>query len=100
VDPVQGAVAVLQTVVTEGVNDRTITPKAAEEIQKKLDEALEKFGDGDTEGAIKKLEELEKKVDELVDHDEIAHSQEQKLDRAIEDLAEQMFLAAPPGDDD
>jgi eukaryotic-like serine/threonine-protein kinase len=100
VDPVQGAVAALQGIVTEGVNDGTISEKAAEEIQKRLDEALEKFADGDTEGAIKELEDLGEKVDDLVDDEEIAHSEEQKLDKAISDLAEQMFQVAPPGDGD
>jgi hypothetical protein len=100
VDPLQGAVAALQIVVTEGVSDGTISEKAAEEIGKGLGAALEKFADGDTEGAIDELQGLEEKVDDLVDDDEIANSEEQKLDRAIEDLAEQMFLAAPPGDGD
>ena len=97
-DPVQGAVATLQAVVTEGVSDGTISEKAAEEIQKGLEEALEKYSDGDTEKAIDELEHLRDKVDELVDHDEIAHSQEQSLEKAIEDLAEQMFFAS--SDDD
>jgi len=100
VDPVQAAVSALQTVVTEGVNDRTISPEAADEIGKRLGAALEKFADGDTEGAIDELQGLEEKVDDLVDDDEIANSEEQKLDKAIEDLAEQMFEAAPPGDGD
>jgi phage shock protein A len=93
-------VAALQAVVAAGVEDGTISEKAAEEIQKKVDAALEKFADGDTEGAIKELEDLEKKVDEMVEKDEVANSQEQRLDRAIEDLAEAMFFAAPPDDDD
>jgi hypothetical protein len=99
-DPLRSAVAALQGIVSEGVNDGTISEKAAEEIQDKLDDALEKFDAGDTEGALKELEDLEKKVGELVDKDEIAHSEEQRLDRAIEDLAEAMFLAAPPSDGD
>jgi serine/threonine protein kinase len=99
-DPLQGAVAALQAVVTEGVSDGTISEKAAKEIQKGLEEALEKFDEGDTEEAIDKLRELEEKVEKLVDDEEIRHSQEQRLNRAIEDLAEEMFLAAPPGDDD
>jgi len=98
VDPVQEAVAALQAVVTEGVSDGTISEKAAEEIQKGLEEALKKYSDGDTEKAFDELEHLRDKVDELVDHDEIAHSQEQSLEKAIEDLAEQMFFAS--SDDD
>ena len=95
VDPVQGAVVALQGIVAQGVSDGTITDKAAEEIQKGLDEALHEFAGGDTEKALEKLSDLERKVDELVDHDEIAHSERQKLDKAIEDLAEQMSLASP-----
>ena len=100
VDGVQAAVAALQGIVTEGVNDGTISAKAAEEIQDKFADALEKFEGGDTEGAINELVDLQEKVDELVDKDEVANSQEQKLDRAIEDVAEEMVVAAPPGDGD
>jgi eukaryotic-like serine/threonine-protein kinase len=97
-DPVQEAVAALQGVVAQGVSDGDITDKAAEEIQKGLDEALHEFAGGDTEKAIEKLGDLEKKVDGLVEHEEIAHSERQKLDKAIEDLAEQMSLASPSED--
>ena len=93
-NPVQGAVASLQALVNEGVADGTISEKAAEEIQKGLDEALEKYADGDTEKAIDELDHLRDEVDELVDHDEIAHSEEQALRKAIEDLAALMFAAA------
>ena len=95
VDPVQGAVAALQAVVAQGLSDGGITDKAAEEIQKGLDEALHEFTGGDTEKALEKLGDLERKVDDLVDHDEIAHSEKQKLAKAIDDLAEQMSLASP-----
>ena len=98
VDPVQEAVAALQAVVAQAVSDGTISDKAAREIQKGLDEALHEFAGGDTEKATEKLGDLEGKIDELVDHDEIAHSEEQKLDKAIEDLAAQMFEAAPSED--
>jgi serine/threonine protein kinase len=98
VDPVQGAVAALQAVVAQGVSGGTISDKAAREIQKGLDEALHEFAGGDTEKAIEKLGDLEGKVDELVDQDEIAHSEEQKLDKAIEDLAALMFQASPSED--
>jgi serine/threonine protein kinase len=100
IDPVQGSVAALQAIVAEGVDDGTISEKAAEEIGKKVNEALQKFADGDTEGAIKELEDLMGKVEDLVDHGEVERSQQQRLDRAIDDLAEQMFLAAPPEGDD
>jgi serine/threonine protein kinase len=95
VDGVQEAVAALEGVVARGVSDGTITDKAAKEIQKGLDEALYEFTGGDTEKAIEKLGDLERKVDDLVDHDEIEHSEKQKLDKAIGDLAQQMSLAAP-----
>jgi hypothetical protein len=98
VDPVQGVVAALQAVVAQGVSGGTISDKAAREIQKALDEALHEFAGWDTEKATEKLGDLEGKVDELVDHDEIAHSEEQKLDKAIEDLAAQMSQASPSED--
>ena len=99
-DPVEGAAGALFALVDDGLAGDEISPKAAEEIRKKVNEALKKFADGDTEGAIKELEDLKEKLEDLVDHDEIEHSQEQRLDRAIDDLAEQMFLAAPPEGDD
>ncbi|MBA3737905.1 MAG: protein kinase, partial [Actinobacteria bacterium] len=99
VDPVQEAVAALQSVVSEGVNDGTISPDAAEEIQKRLDASLEKYSEGDTEKAIEELEDLRDEVDKMVEDEQIANSQEQKLHKAIEDLQEQMFVASPPESD-
>jgi hypothetical protein len=100
VDPLQDAVLALQGIVEEGLSDGTISDKAAGEIDKGLEEAVQKFADGDTEEALGKLSDLESKVDDLVKHDEIHHSQEQRIDRAIEDIAEQMVLASPAEDDD
>jgi len=99
-DPLQDAVGALESILSAGVANDTITDKAAMEIGKEVEEALKKFAEGDTEGAINKLEDLEGKIDELEDKEEVAHSQEQRLDRAIEDIAEQMLLASPPGDED
>ena len=96
-DPVEEAVTALQGVVAQGVSDGTIKDKAAEEIQKGIDGALHEFAGGNTEKAIDRLRDLERKVEELVDHDEIAHSEKQKLLKAIDDLAEQISLASPSG---
>ncbi|MGH2640969.1 MAG: protein kinase domain-containing protein [Actinomycetota bacterium] len=98
-DPVNAAVTALQDVVAEGVAEGRISEKAAQEIAKGLEESLEKFADGDAEEAIHKLEDLEEKVDELLEHEEIHQSQEQRIDGAIEELAEQMFLAASSDED-
>ncbi|HWL90841.1 MAG TPA: protein kinase [Actinomycetota bacterium] len=99
-DPVEEAATALMAVVAEGVETETISSKAAEDIQKRIDEALAKYSEGDTEKAIRTLDDLESKVDDLVDQDEVAQSQEQKLDKAIRDLAEAMFLADPAEEDD
>jgi hypothetical protein len=95
---VQEAATSLRSLVAEGVDEGTISEKAAGDIQKGLDEALEKYADGDAEKAIDELEHLHDKIDELVDHDEIAQSQEQRLEKAIEDVAARIFEAAS-GDD-
>jgi eukaryotic-like serine/threonine-protein kinase len=99
-DAVDAAVASLASVVEEGLAEGTISEKAAEEIGKHVEDALEKFAEGDSGEAITKLDDLESKVDELVEHEEIDHSEEQQLDRAIEDLAEAMFFVDPPADED
>jgi hypothetical protein len=99
-ETVQAAVVALQGIVSEGVADGTVSEKAAQEIEKGLEESLKKFAEGNTDEAIQKLEDLREKVDDLVGGEEIHNSQEQRIDSAIEDLAEQMFLAAPPGDED
>ena len=99
-DPVQNALASLHALVNEGVEQGTISEKAADEIQDKLEDAMQKFDGGDTDGAITELEDLAEKVEELVDKDEVANSEKERLDRAIEDLAEAMFLAAPPDEGD
>ncbi len=98
IDPVQAGVAALQAVVTEGMSEGNISENAAEEIQNGLDDALDTFAGGDIEEAVEKLGNLEGLIDELVDSDEIAQSEDHKLEKAIEDLAEQMFLASEGGD--
>jgi eukaryotic-like serine/threonine-protein kinase len=96
---VQDALAALQAVVTGGFDDGEISEDAARLIADGLGEAIELFEDGEADEAIDRLEELEGLVDELVDRDEIEHSQERKLDKAIEDLARRMYDAARAGDD-
>jgi hypothetical protein len=39
-------------------------------------------------------------IDGYVDHEEVAHAEEQALDRALGDLIEAMLIAQPPGGDD
>ena len=85
--------------MAEGVADGRISEKAAQEIEKGLEESLERFADGDAEGAIHTLEDLEAKVDDLLAQDEVHQSQEQKIDGAIEDVAGEMFDAASSEDD-
>lgn len=95
VDAVDGAVAALQALVAQGVSDGAITDKAAEEIQRGLDEAVHEFSGGDTQKAIDKLGDLERKIEDLIDLDQVAHSEKQRLIKAIDDLAEQISLASP-----
>jgi hypothetical protein len=99
VDSLESAVVALQAVVSEGLGDGTISEAAAREIEEGVEESLEKFAEGKADEAIRKLEDLEEKVDGLVDQEEIHHSQEQRIDRALEDLAQQMFFAASSDDD-
>lgn len=85
--------------MAEGVADGRISEKAAREIEKGLEESLERLTDGDTEGAIHTLEDLVGRVDELVEQEEIHHSQQQRIDGAIEDLVREMVDAASSEDD-
>jgi serine/threonine protein kinase len=100
VDSVQDAVDALELIVSEGLADGTISPKAGEDIGKRLDDALDKFGEGDTDQAVDKLDDIVKEVEKAVDEGEIAHSHEQKLRRAIEAIVEQMLQADPPDEED
>ena len=93
-DSVDAAVETLETVVADGVAAGRISSKAEEEILHGLDEAVRKFSEGDTEKALEELDHLREKVDDLIEHDEIANSEKQKLLRAIDDVAEQMIIAA------
>jgi eukaryotic-like serine/threonine-protein kinase len=98
VGPVQEAAAALQAIVAEGTADGSISEAAAEEIQNGVDEALESFGGGDADEAVERLGDLEGRIEELVDEEEIHHSQERKLDKALEDLADQMLAASSSED--
>jgi hypothetical protein len=94
-DPVEAALEDLLAVVDAGVADGSITDEAAQEIRDRADEAYATFLGGDTEKAFEELGDLRGRVEELVDDGQVAHSQEQKLEKAIEDLGEQMSLASP-----
>jgi serine/threonine protein kinase len=94
-DSVEAAAAALDALVAEGLADGTISPKAAEEIGKRLDDTLQKFGEGDIEQAVDKLDDILKEAEKFVEEGEIRHSREQGLRRAIEDLASQMIAASP-----
>jgi serine/threonine protein kinase len=98
-DAVNAAVASLTSLVDEGLANGTISEKAAEEIDKHVEEALKKFAEGDSSEAIEKLDDLGSKIEELVDHDEIANSEKQKLHRAVEDLAAAILTADPPDEE-
>jgi serine/threonine-protein kinase len=100
VDSVDAAAEALRTVVADGVAEGRISSKAEEEIEKKLDEALEKFAEDDTEKALEELDDLVEKVEDLYQDEEIQQPYEQRIDRAIEDLAVQMELASPSDEDD
>lgn len=97
-DPVQGAMGNLLAVVDQGLSEENITPDAGAEVRGRVDEAYASFADGDAEKAIDELEELRDRVDELVEDDQIAHSQEKKLDKAIEDLIDQMLASTSDED--
>jgi eukaryotic-like serine/threonine-protein kinase len=94
-ESVEAAAAALDALVANGLADGTISDKAAEEIGKRLEDALDRFREGDTEQAVDKLDEIVKEIEKAVDDGEIAHSREQRLRRAVEDVALQMIAASP-----
>ena len=98
--PVEAALATFVSLVEDGLADGRITEHAADDIGKHLEDAMKRFEDGNTEDAVRKLDELESKIDDLLEHDEIAQSEENRLDRALEDLASAMIEAQPPDDED
>jgi serine/threonine-protein kinase len=98
-DPVKAVLEDLLAVVDAGVAGGSITDEAAQVIRDRAEGAVATFRDGDSQGAIEELEELRGAVEELVDDGQIHNSQEQKLDKAIEDLADQMILLDPPESD-
>jgi hypothetical protein len=94
------ALAALLALVDEGVADGRISDGAAREIDERVDASLQRFAEGHTEDAIVTLDELESRIDELVEQDEVDRSVENRLDRALQDLAVAMFEAQPPGGGD
>ncbi|HYY08665.1 MAG TPA: hypothetical protein VFA25_08690, partial [Actinomycetota bacterium] len=89
-DSLQAAVDSLLALVDEGVADERISDHAADEIRHGVEEALHKVDEGDREKAMEELEKLREKVEELADHDEIANSERQKLEKAIDAIEEQI----------
>jgi len=93
-DPVRSAVDPLFALVGSGLERGRISDHAARDIRHGVDEALHKLDEGKTDDAIEELEKLRDKVAEFVDREEIANSEKQKLDRAIETIEEQIRATA------
>jgi hypothetical protein len=84
----------LFALVGSGLERGRISDHAARDIRHGVDEALHKLDEGKTDDAIEELEKLRDKVAEFVDEEEIANSEKQKLDRAIEMIEEQIRATA------
>ena len=97
----QEAVSDLNTVLNAGLQAGTITPEAAKDLEKQVEDALKKFVERDREGALEGISEAHAKVDEFLAAGEItdqvwADAVHERLDA----LAETLQAASLPEEDD
>jgi hypothetical protein len=67
--------------VTDDIDDR-----AAEDLQRRADDAFNAYQDGDPEEVVKKLEEFANKFAETVEKDEITLAGAGRIDGAFDDF--------------
>ena len=87
----------LGAVVFAGLDDGTISDRAAEQVSHDVEEAIRRYEDGEIDEAIGHLGGFGGAGRRARGPRRIAHSQERTLDKVIEELARQMLLA---GEDD
>ncbi|MBW3562289.1 MAG: protein kinase [Actinobacteria bacterium] len=93
------AVFALFDVVNEGVRQGEVTEKAADELGKLGNEALQSFREGDVEEALEKLDEGRRKVEELTAKREIQPDRAELILAAIDQVEGAVRRQAPPSDE-
>jgi serine/threonine protein kinase len=90
------AIAALEAVLEEGRDGGQISPKAANEIAKKSNEALREYEKGKLDEALQKIGEVRDKLDEMEASGEIASTETaDRIDQALSNLAGALE-ASPP----
>jgi tRNA A-37 threonylcarbamoyl transferase component Bud32 len=100
-DPVGDAFGNLAGVLAMGQSSGEVDDKAVDEVSKEAEEALEKFREGDFDGAAAELGEAHLKVQEALAKEEItSDTRAQEIHAAIDALAEAMqvmpVVPSPP----
>ena len=99
-DPVRDAVVALQTLVTEGLNDGTISDaRRRRDREEARGRAREVRGRRHGEGDRRARASPRRRRRAGRPRRDPRTRRQQRLDTAIEDIEEQMFLASPPEDD-
>jgi serine/threonine protein kinase len=94
------AIAALETVLEQARDSREISPKAANDIANRANEALREYEKGNLDKALEKIGEARDKLDEMVDKGEIASPDAaDRIDRALSDLAAALEASPPQNDE-
>ncbi|MBI4260609.1 MAG: hypothetical protein HY658_08595, partial [Actinobacteria bacterium] len=95
------ALADLDRTVAEGVSSGEVSEKAADEISKRVEEALGELEEGKGEEALERLADLEQKVWEMLEKGEItSEDRAAAIVGALEDVEDAVLAFAPGQGDD
>jgi hypothetical protein len=84
---VSEAAAEVRRVVSAGLGARELSSRAADEVLKHVDEAMEKLAEGKANDALKKVGEARSKLIEYEEKDEVAAARATAIRKALDDLS-------------
>ncbi|MFL5796654.1 MAG: protein kinase domain-containing protein [Actinomycetota bacterium] len=101
ISTVNDAVAALSSTVQQAEASGAIDKGTANDVQKGVDGALHKYGDGNLDDAIKAIQDTQDKVSQAVDHQKATAAAAAAINSGLDGLAAAMQGSPPPpeGDD-
>jgi hypothetical protein len=98
---VQEAAQDLEALLNAGLGAGTLTPKAAGDLEKFIEDALGRYLGGDLSGALERIAEAHAAVDDFLAEGEITGEEwAAALHQRLEALADTMQASPPPQDED
>ncbi|MGH2724010.1 MAG: protein kinase domain-containing protein [Actinomycetota bacterium] len=98
---IEEAVNDLQTLLNAGLGAGAITEKAAADLEKRIEDSLRRYAEGDLRGALQRIADAHARVDGFLEEGEITgDAWADALHQGLEALVTTMRATPPPDEDD